>query len=130
MQHSALNHGGKVEHSSRREYGSGLLHITTGSELFAELGPQLDIWNSHGDKLTALPQGFRSSARTENSAFAAIEDPQRKLYALQFHPEVAHTPRGREILQHFVYHICRCSMDWTMGSFVDETCARICHQVG
>jgi GMP synthase (glutamine-hydrolysing) len=98
--------------------------------LFDGIGDQLDIWNSHGDKVAALPAGFRAAARTENSKFAAIEDPKRELYALQFHPEVSHTPRGKEILQNFVYHICHCAMDWTMGSFIEEACARIREQVG
>src|SRR5207247_6123789 len=75
-------------------------------------------------------KGFRATGRTESSDFAAVEDPQRKLYGLQFHPEVAHTPRGKEILQNFVYRICRCTMDWTMGSFIEEACARIRKQVG
>ena len=79
--------------------------------------------------MAALPAGFRAAARTENSKFAAIEDPKRELYALQFHPEVSHTPRGKEILQNFVYHICHCVMDWTMGSFIEEACARIREQV-
>src|SRR5207253_8387474 len=70
------------------------------------------------------------AARTSGSPFAAIEDPQRRLYGLQFHPEVAHTPRGREILQNFVYHICHCTMDWTMGSFIDDACERVRAQVG
>jgi GMP synthase (glutamine-hydrolysing) len=122
--------GGKVQHSSRREYGAGSLHLTKDSALFDGIGPQLDIWSSHGDKITALPSGFRTVARTENSEFAAVEDNERKLYGLQFHPEVAHTPRGKEILQNFVFHICHCAMDWTMGSFIDETCARIQRQVG
>ena len=73
---------------------------------------------------------FAPSARTENSDFAAIEDAERKLYGLQFHPEVAHTPRGKEILQNFVFHICHCAMDWTMGSFIEEACARVRRQVG
>jgi GMP synthase (glutamine-hydrolysing) len=77
-----------------------------------------------------MPTGFRAAAHTENSPFAAIEDPKRKLYGLQFHPEVAHTPRGKEILQNFVFHICGCSMDWTMGSFIEEACARVRKQVG
>jgi GMP synthase (glutamine-hydrolysing) len=130
MQLMARHLGGEVEFSTRREYGAGMLQVTNGSQLFDGIGSQLDIWNSHGDKVTALPKGFRAAARTENSAFAAIEDPQKKLYGLQFHPEVAHTPRGREILQNFVYHVCGCSMDWTMGSFVDEACARVRQQVG
>lgn len=130
MQLMARHLGGQVEFSARREYGAGVLHVANGSQLFDGIGPQLDIWNSHGDKVTALPPGFHSVARTENSAFAAIEDPQRKLFGLQFHPEVAHTPRGKEILQNFVFHICECTMDWTMGSFIDEACARVRRQVG
>jgi len=97
--------GGEVEFSDRREYGAGMLHIANGSRLFDGVGPQIDIWCSHGDKVTTIPSGFRSAAHTENAPFAAMEDPVRKLYALQFHPEVAHTPRGKEIIQNFVFHI-------------------------
>jgi GMP synthase (glutamine-hydrolysing) len=122
--------GGQVEFSGRREYGAGKLKITNGSELFDGLGPQLDVWNSHGDEVTALPKGFHTIAQTEGSDFAAIEDRNRRLYGLQFHPEVAHTPRGKEILQNFVYHICRCTMDWTMGAFIEEACERVGQQVG
>jgi len=122
--------GGQVVFTGRREYGAGTLHIANGSELLGGLGPQIDVWNSHGDEVTALPKGFRAAGRTESSNFAAVEDPQRKLYGLQFHPEVAHTPRGKEILQYFVYHICHCTMDWTMGSFIEEACARVREQVG
>ena len=122
--------GGQVVFTGRREYGAGTLHIANGSQLLDGLGPQIDVWNSHGDEVTALPKGFRAAGRTESSNFAAVEDPQRKLYGLQFHPEVAHTPRGKEILQNFVYHICRCTMDWTMGSFIEEACARVREQVG
>jgi GMP synthase (glutamine-hydrolysing) len=122
--------GGKVVFTGRREYGAGMLHISNSSELFDGLGPQLDVWNSHGDEVTALPHGFRVAATTQGCDFAAVEDRQRKLYGLQFHPEVAHTPRGKEILKNFVYHICRCAMDWTMGSFIEEACERIQRQVG
>jgi GMP synthase (glutamine-hydrolysing) len=122
--------GGKVIFSGRREYGPGMLQIKNGSELFNGLGSQLDVWNSHGDEVTALPQGFRVAATTEGCDFAAVEDGRRKLYGLQFHPEVAHTPRGKEILKNFVYHICHCSMDWTMGSFIEEACDRVRSQVG
>jgi GMP synthase (glutamine-hydrolysing) len=125
------NHlGGRVVFSGRREYGAGVLHIKNGSELLGGLGEQLDVWNSHGDEVTALPNGFRVAGTTEGCDFAAVEDPQRKLYGLQFHPEVAHTPRGREILQNFLFHICHCAMDWTMGSFIEEACARVRKQVG
>jgi len=121
---------GQVVFTGRREYGAGMLHIKNGSELFDGLGNQLDVWNSHGDEVTALPKGFRVVGTTEGCNFAAVEDRQRKLYGLQFHPEVAHTPRGREILQNFLYHICHCAMDWTMGSFIEEACARVRKQVG
>jgi len=130
MQLMAHHLGGEVEFSARREYGPGMLRITNSSQLFEGLGEQIDIWSSHGDKVTTLPAGFRTAARTENSNFAAIENPERKLYGLQFHPEVAHTPRGKEILQNFVYHICHSTMDWTMGSFIEEACTRIRKQVG
>jgi GMP synthase (glutamine-hydrolysing) len=130
MQLMAHHLGGQVEFSARREYGPGMLRVTNSSQLFDGIGEQIDIWSSHGDKVTALPVGFRAAARSENSQFGAIEDPERKLYGLQFHPEVAHTPRGKEILQNFVYHICHCAMDWTMGSFIEEACARIREQVG
>src|SRR5213075_2101613 len=121
---------GCVVFTGRREYGAGVLHMAERSELFDGLGNQLDVWNSHGDEITALPKGFRVVGTTEGCDFAAVEDPQRKLYGLQFHPEVAHTPRGKEILQNFVYRICHCAMNWTMGSFIEEACARVRNQVG
>jgi GMP synthase (glutamine-hydrolysing) len=130
MQLMAHHLDGEVEFSPHREYGAAILHVLDGSKLFQGLGAHLDIWNSHGDKLTALPAGFHASARTENSPFAAIENPERNLFAVQFHPEVAHTPRGKEVLQNFVYHICHCAMDWTMGSFIEEACERVRRQVG
>jgi GMP synthase (glutamine-hydrolysing) len=137
MQLMAHQLGGKVENSTRREYGASMLQITDGSrkggetaDLFHGLPDLLDIWNSHGDKVTKLPRGFIAAAKTENSPYAAIEDRKRRLYGLQFHPEVAHTPRGKEILQNFVYHICGSKMDWTMGSFIDHMCENIRRQVG
>ena len=130
MQLMGRHLGGDVENSSRREYGAGLLQLDDTAALFEGLGEQIDIWNSHGDKLTALPEGFHAIAHTENSAFAAIADDDRKLYALQFHPEVSHTPRGKEIIENFLFRICHCAMDWTMGSFIDDACARIREQVG
>jgi GMP synthase (glutamine-hydrolysing) len=123
--------GGKVEYSERREYGSGQLHVAAPDcKLFHGLGEALEIWNSHGDKLTKLPRGFRTVATTDNSEFAAIEHPKKQFYGLQFHPEVAHTPRGKELIQNFTYEICGCKMDWTMGSFIDQACAEIQEQVG
>lgn len=123
--------GGKVEFSERREYGAGTLKITgSASPLLRGLGDHVEIWNSHGDKLTKPPRGFQAVATTDNSPYAAIEEPRKRFYGLQFHPEVAHTPRGKEIIQNFVYDICGCQMDWTMGSFIEEMCTRIRDQVG
>jgi GMP synthase (glutamine-hydrolysing) len=129
--------GGKVENSQRREFGPALLKVRPGgrkggetTDLFHGLPDILDIWNSHGDKLTKLPKGFVAVAETDNSPYAAIVDPKRHIYGLQFHPEVAHTPRGKEIIQNFVYHVCGSKMDWTMGSFIEQMCARVREQVG
>jgi GMP synthase (glutamine-hydrolysing) len=130
MQLMARHLGGEVEISGRREYGPGLLHLDESIALFDGLGEQIDIWSSHADKLIALPEGFRAIAHTENSNFAAIVDEKRALYALQFHPEVSHTPRGREIIENFLFRVCHCEMDWTMGSFIDDACAQIRAQVG
>ena len=130
MQLMGKHLGGKVEFSERREYGFGQLHITGSSRLFGGLGEVIDVWNSHGDKLTRLPRGFRAVGKTDNSDYAAIEHPKSRFYGLQFHPEVAHTPRGKEIIQNFVYEICGCKMDWTMGSFIDQACAEVRATVG
>ncbi|MGC3989078.1 MAG: glutamine-hydrolyzing GMP synthase [Chthoniobacteraceae bacterium] len=130
MQLMGFNLSGKVEHSERREYGAGQLELAKDCELFHGLPSPLDIWNSHGDKLTKLPKGFHAVGKTDNSPYAAIEDAKRRFYGLQFHPEVAHTPRGKEIIQNFVYRICGCKMDWTMGSFIEQTCEEIRQQVG
>jgi GMP synthase (glutamine-hydrolysing) len=122
--------GGKVEHSAHREYGSGLLHLRGDCPLFHGLPDVLDIWNSHGDRITKLPRGFHAIGKTDNSPYAVIEQPKKRFYGLQFHPEVVHTPRGKEILANFVFQICGAKMDWTMGSFIDQTCAEIRQQVG
>ena len=130
MQLMAHHLGGKVEHSARREYGSGQLQVKNECPLFHGLPGAIDIWNSHGDKLTKLPRGFHTVATTDNSPYAAIEQPRKKFYGLQFHPEVVHTPRGKDIIANFVYGICGAKMDWTMGSFIDQTCEQVRAQVG
>jgi GMP synthase (glutamine-hydrolysing) len=122
--------GGKVEHSERREYGMGALEVLSESALFKGLGDSLEIWNSHGDKVTQLPKGFRAVARTANSPYAAIEHKSKRFFGLQFHPEVVHTPKGRQILSNFLFEICGFERDWTMGSFIEEACTRIREQVG
>ncbi|HEY5297568.1 MAG TPA: glutamine-hydrolyzing GMP synthase [Verrucomicrobiae bacterium] len=123
--------GGKVEQGLKREYGKGNLRVTDNHcPLFANLPEQLQVWNSHGDKLTKLPRGFKSVAVTENSEFAAIENRDRKFFGLQFHPEVAHTPRGKEIISNFVHGVCGCGKNWTMKSYAEQAVNEIRAQVG
>jgi GMP synthase (glutamine-hydrolysing) len=123
--------GGKVEKGLRREYGKGTLTVQDPScALFAGLPRQLQVWNSHGDKLTQIPAGFKPVAVTENSEFAAIEHRLRKFFGLQFHPEVAHTPRGRDIIANFVHGVCGCGRQWTMRRYVDQAVEEIRQQVG
>ena len=130
MQLIAHNLGGKVERSTHREYGAGALAAGKGCALFAKLPSKLEVWNSHGDRITKLPAGFTPMGTTENSPHAVIGDPRQNIYGLQFHPEVVHTPRGKEIVANFVHRICGCSSDWTMGSFIERACADIRAQVG
>jgi len=123
--------GGKVEKGLKREYGKGTLTIKDKScALFAKLPTQLQVWNSHGDKLTKIPNGFKPVAITENSEFAAIENRMERLFGIQFHPEVVHTPRGREIIANFVHRICGCGKDWTMRNYIEQAVEEIRAQVG
>ncbi len=130
MQLLAHHLGGRVENSSRREFGPGKLKVRTACPLFQNLPEEIDVWNSHGDKVTLLPSGFESVGTTENSPYAVVEDATRKFYGLQFHPEVVHTPRGSEIIKNFVHTISGAKSDWTMGSFIELTCAEIRAKVG
>src|SRR5947208_3149803 len=123
--------GGKVEKGEKREYGKGTLRVTDSfCPLFANLPESLQVWNSHGDKLTRVPSGFKSVAVTENSRFAALENRPRKMFGLQFHPEVVHTPQGRDIIGNFVHSICGCGKNWTMRSYADQAVEAIRTQVG
>jgi GMP synthase (glutamine-hydrolysing) len=123
--------GGKVEPGLKREYGKGILRVKDRRcPLFAGLPQSLQVWNSHGDRLTKLPAGFQSVAVTENSNYAAVEHRARKMFGLQFHPEVVHTPRGRAIITNFVRLICGCGRSWTMHNYVDQAVAAIRAQVG
>jgi len=130
MQLIAHGLGGKVERSTEREYGPGHLKADRSCALFHKLPASLEVWNSHGDKITKLPTGFKPLGKTENSPHAVIGDTKRHIYGLQFHPEVVHTPRGGEILANFVHRICGCKSSWTMGSFIERTCEDIRNQVG
>jgi GMP synthase (glutamine-hydrolysing) len=127
--------GGQVAPSQEREYGGAQVTVTGGqpagaSPLFADLPPTLDVWMSHGDRVECLPDGFIAIAHSTNSPLAAVADEARKLYGIQFHPEVVHTPHGPALLENFVKRICGCRGDWTPGHFIQETVARIRDQVG
>jgi GMP synthase (glutamine-hydrolysing) len=122
--------GGKVAPGAKREYGHAVMHLSQlDSPLFEGLPESTPVWMSHGDKIEEMPPGFRALAYTENSPYAVIGN-GRHVYGLQFHPEVAHTPEGKTILKNFVYKVCGCRGNWTMGSFVNESIARIREQVG
>jgi GMP synthase (glutamine-hydrolysing) len=122
--------GGEVTPGTKREYGHAVMHISQeNSPLFAGLPESTTVWMSHGDKIEEMPPGFKALAYTENSPYAVIGN-KNNIYGLQFHPEVAHTPEGKTILQNFVYKVCGCKGNWTMGSFVSESIERIKEQVG
>ncbi len=123
--------GGRVAPASHREFGHAMIHVTDPSAaLFASLPAHLRVWASHGDYVEAPPDGFAVVATSANAPVAAIQAPGRRLYGLLFHPEVAHTDRGTDILRNFAYDVCGCTGDWTMASFIDEATARIRAQVG
>ncbi|HEX4003713.1 MAG TPA: glutamine-hydrolyzing GMP synthase [Candidatus Acidoferrales bacterium] len=112
--------GGKVERADRREYGPAELGIEKDSPLFKGFSGRLKVWESHGDHVVGLPAGFQITGRTEN-AVAAVEDPARKFYGVEFHPEVNHTERGTEVLQNFVFAICGAKQNWNRAGFIAET---------
>jgi GMP synthase (glutamine-hydrolysing) len=123
--------GGKVEPGQKREYGKGGLTVKDSAcPLFRNLPRSLQVWNSHGDKLSRIPKGFRAVAVTENSDYAALENKSKNIYGLLFHPEVAHTPRGREIISNFVHGICGCGKNWTMRSYIEQAVEEIRSRVG
>jgi GMP synthase (glutamine-hydrolysing) len=123
--------GGRVEPGLKREYGKGTLRVKDSfCPLFANLPETLQVWNSHGDRLTKPPKGFKSVGVTENSEFAALQSADGKMFGLQFHPEVAHTPQGREIIANFVHNICGCGKNWTMHNYIDQAVENIRAKVG
>jgi GMP synthase (glutamine-hydrolysing) len=128
----ALQLGGKVEPSNEREYGPASLEVLSREGILAPfaVGEKISVWMSHGDRLTALPDGFRPIGKSDNAPLAAIANADRKLYGVQFHPEVAHTPRGSELLRAFLFDVAGLRADWTPGAFVEETIAGIRTTVG
>ncbi len=131
MQAMASQLGGVVSASAEREFGYAEVETVADSELLFGLeNESQQVWMSHGDRVDALPDGFRATACSRNSPFAAMENVQRQFYALQFHPEVTHTPCGKTILQRFARDICGCEGHWTTGNIVDDAVARVRDQVG
>ena len=138
MQTMAVQLGGKVESSSKREFGFAEMRAHGHSQLFSGIQDRvnaeghglLEVWMSHGDKVTELPPGFKIIGSNTSTPIAAIADEERKFYAVQFHPEVTHTLKGREIFAHFLRDICGCRGDWNMPGYVEEAIARVREQVG
>ncbi len=123
--------GGEVAATGEREYGGTVLSVgQPGGLLLADFGAEEQVWMSHGDAVTRAPDGFRVTARTDTIPIAAMEDPARGLFAVQFHPEVSHTRRGRDVLKRFLYEGCGVLPEWTPVNIVDEAIARIRRQVG
>ena len=125
--------GGEVRRSGQREFGHAQVRVTgNGSppKLFSQVPSDLRVWASHGDDVSAVPPGFTVAATSATTPIAAMEAPERQLYALLFHPEVAHTDHGLAILRNFAYGVCGCTGDWTIASFIEEATARIRTHVG
>ncbi|MFP5213658.1 MAG: glutamine-hydrolyzing GMP synthase, partial [Acidobacteriota bacterium] len=121
MQLMAEQLGGSVEKADRREYGPASIDIDESDEIFRDIEREgVRVWMSHGDRILELPKGFRVLAHSDNSPVAAMADPSRNFFAVQFHPEVVHTPCGNAILENFLFRICRCESTWTMKSFVES----------
>jgi len=128
----ALAGGGTVERAGRREYGRAMVEVRDTGGLFRgfEVGSVSPVWMSHGDHVSRLPEGFVLSAASANSPIAAFEHRASGLYGVQFHPEVAHTPRGGEILRNYLFDVCGCQPDWTAGHFIADQVAAIAQRVG
>jgi len=138
MQTMAAQLGGEVESSAKCEFGYAEVALHGHSSLFHDIEDRiaannialLDVWMSHGDKVTRLPKGFKVAASSDNCPYAAMVDEERKFYGVQFHPEVTHTRQGLRILQHFVHDICGCNSLWTAQNIIDDCIDRVQKQVG
>ena len=121
---------GEVEETDHREYGHSTLEVSDKSLLLQGISRKIRVWNSHGDRVIKLPRGFQGTAGTKNSRYATIENRKKKLFGLQFHPEVSHTEQGLLILQSFLTRICGCRGDWSMADFLEQSVQTIREQVG
>jgi GMP synthase (glutamine-hydrolysing) len=124
--------GGRVEKADAREYGAAKVTVQKREGVLGRLpqGESIDVWMSHGDSIAVLPTGFETLGVSDNTPFAAVGNASRKIYGIQFHPEVVHTPRGREVLAAFLFDVAGLSPTWTSGSFVEEAIAKVSKQVG
>jgi len=123
--------GGRVEEADEREYGPAVVRVVDDDTvLFAGLPSEQKVWASHGDRVLGAPPGFVTSAESPSARFAAVEQRERSLYGVQFHPEVMHTEHGTEILRNFVFGACKCAGDWNVGSFVEESVREVREKVG
>ena len=129
MQLLTKHFGGKVQPAADREYGRALLEQVNTSALFQGLPRQIEVWMSHGDRIEGVPEGFETIGRSANT-IGALENLSRRIYGLQFHPEVVHTSHGQKILENFLFQICQCHGDWTVASFVEETVSEIAARIG
>ena len=125
----ALELGGDVVPTAKREYGPATVSITADGGLFAGLDREQPVWMSHGDAITRMPEGFTATAQTDSSPFAGMVDAGRNLYGIQFHPEVVHTPHGRDVLRNFVVGIAGARQTWTPANFVESTVSAIRHRI-
>lgn len=130
MQLTAHTLGGLVERAAQREYGRVPVDFDVSSPLFAGCPPRSVAWMSHTYHVTRAPEGFKPIASSENCAFCAMADDARRLYAVQFHPEVTHSEQGQRVLTNFLYNVCGCVGDWTMSAFIEQAVASIRAQVG
>ena len=130
MQLMVQHLGGSVVAAGRGEYGKAPLRVDDPTDLLTNVSDGSTMWMSHGDSVQSLPAGFVRLAHTENTPEAAIADHQRRLYGVQFHPEVVHSSCGMALIRNFVYHICGCDADWTTATFIDEAMADVRQQVG
>ncbi len=130
MQVMAEMLGGKVKHTKEREFGKTELFIDDNADLFTRLPGNFTCWASHGDHVTKMPPGFHTSAHTMNAPIAAISNSRKKMFGVQFHPEVTHTEKGSQILSNFLFKVCGCLARWTMESFIKESIENIRKTVG
>jgi len=130
MQLISARYGARVDRAGKREYGKAELEVVSDSPLFRGLGTSLTVWMSHSDAVVEPPPGFRVDGRTASAPVAAMSDPDRGLYAVQFHPEVKHTEQGDEILRRFLYDVCGCAGGWTAESFIEDAVKEIRERVG